>query len=109
MLHRLAHLLSQFCQFPNQPKQNQAEVGTAKIKLNPTLLSDHTDSLVDVYRSVSPLAIVSLFSEVAANFSSASTEKSITDGCREGAFKKHVDALIFIHHATFSKSVHMIL
>ena len=40
MFHHLAQLLSQFGQFSYQPKQNQADGGTAKIKVNPTQLSD---------------------------------------------------------------------
>ena len=42
----LAQLLNQFCQFPISPgrtRQNQAEGGTAKIKVNPTEVRQEMD------------------------------------------------------------------
>ena len=40
MFHHLAQLLSHFVMYQFQSKQNQADVGTAKIKVNPTQLSN---------------------------------------------------------------------
>ena len=43
-------LPSQFCQFPHQPTQNQAEGGTAKIKDNPTKVPQQMGLPVVQYR-----------------------------------------------------------